>query len=345
MVDNSKDSFSFSAIGKFLGIRPSLEALKQWVHNSWSPSKPSFISRTEKGHFLFRFSSKEDRDLMVSHSPLLMDRRKLLLQSWSPSQDDASWPVVSPVWIRLKGIPYHCWSSDILLSIASSTGKPLRLDDTVASQRILSYARVLVNLDVGKPGPRLLTIEMEGEYAIEVEVLYENVPCSKCLSVGHLQAKCPYTSKPSILKTPTTSASFSKPVPLDNLQENSAPIPHNPSPCPGTTVPPTSFTVPSSSQFLSSPRNSLPPGIPDPTPSISNHSSVAQTVSISPVKQPTSLPPDNTDSHTENPIMSFPSNIIFEILDKIPAPVIAYLNPFSVLENCSLVEPTSSFQC
>ncbi|XXG47701.1 hypothetical protein AAC387_Pa02g2301 [Persea americana] len=132
MVNNSKESFSFSAIGKFVGRRPSLEALEHWVQSSWRLSRPCLISLTEKGFFLFRFNSPEDRDILISQSPLMLDRKKLMLQSWTPGQNEESWLVITPIWIHLKGVPYHCWSSDILLSIASSVGKPLRLDETTA---------------------------------------------------------------------------------------------------------------------------------------------------------------------------------------------------------------------
>lgn len=124
-----------------------------------------------------------------------MERKKLLLLPWFPSQDKEYWPAVTPIWIGPKGIPYHCWSNDILLSIAGSISKPLRLAETTASQRIMSYARVLVNLDVAKPTPGSLTIELEGDAVVEVEVLYENIPCFECLSVGHLSSKCPFSNK------------------------------------------------------------------------------------------------------------------------------------------------------
>eukprot|EP00268_Persea_americana_P038971 TRINITY_DN38603_c4_g1_i1.p1 TRINITY_DN38603_c4_g1~~TRINITY_DN38603_c4_g1_i1.p1 ORF type:complete len:234 (-),score=26.72 TRINITY_DN38603_c4_g1_i1:171-872(-) len=176
MVSTSKDSFSFTAIGKFVGRRPSLERLEQWVYSSWRIARPSFISLTERGHFLFRFSTKEERDSPINQRPLHMDRKKLLLLPWSPGQDEDVWPAVTPVWIRLKGIPYHCWSSDILLSVAASIGKPLRLDETTASQRLLSYARVLVNFDLAKTNPCSLTVDLEGEAVVEVEVYYENTP-------------------------------------------------------------------------------------------------------------------------------------------------------------------------
>ncbi|KAJ8618165.1 hypothetical protein MRB53_014351 [Persea americana] len=133
-----------------------------------------------------------------------MERKKLLLQPWSPRQEVSSWSTVTPVWICLKGIPYHCWSNDILLSIAGSIGKPLCLDEITASQKMLSFARVLVNLDVAKPNLTSVMVDLEGDGVVEVEVLYENIPCPNCLSAGHLSSKCPFSSKPPLLKTPAT---------------------------------------------------------------------------------------------------------------------------------------------
>ena len=92
-----------------------------------------------------------------------MERKKLLLQPWSPGHDVSSWPAVTPVWIRLKGIPYHCWGSDILLSIAGHIGKSLRLDEITASQKMLSFARVLVHLDIAKPNLTSIMVDLEGE--------------------------------------------------------------------------------------------------------------------------------------------------------------------------------------
>ena len=111
-----------------------------------------------------------------------MDKRKLLLIPWSPSQDEDLWPAVTPVWIGFKGIPYHCWSRDILISIVGTIGKPLRLDEIIASQRMLSFARVLVSLNVANVCPSSIIVELEGDGKVEGEVHYENVMCLACLS-------------------------------------------------------------------------------------------------------------------------------------------------------------------
>ncbi|KAJ8644313.1 hypothetical protein MRB53_006061 [Persea americana] len=180
MVFTGKESFSFSAIGRFVRRRPSLERLKRWVHASWSLSRPCLSSLTEKGNFLFRFNSPEDLS----------------------SMNEDSWPTVSSVWIRLRGILYDYWSSNILLSIASYIGNPFCLDETTATQRILSYDRVLANLDVSNLLPYSISVDLEADAKVEVELQYENIPCSKCLSAGHLTAKCPFASKRGTLRKP-----------------------------------------------------------------------------------------------------------------------------------------------
>lgn len=71
---------------------------------------------------------------------------------------------------------------------------------------MLYFARVLVNLDVKMTGPGVLVVELEGDTVVEVEVQYENVPRSKCLSASHLSRKWPFSAaKPPLLKTPTLS--------------------------------------------------------------------------------------------------------------------------------------------
>ncbi|KAJ8645020.1 hypothetical protein MRB53_006768 [Persea americana] len=48
IVAFSKESFTFSAIEKFVGRRPLLEQLEQWVKSTWHLSKPCLISLAEK---------------------------------------------------------------------------------------------------------------------------------------------------------------------------------------------------------------------------------------------------------------------------------------------------------
>ncbi|KAJ8619850.1 hypothetical protein MRB53_028379 [Persea americana] len=71
---------------------------------------------------------------------------------------------------------------------------------------MMSFARILVNLDLAKPYPNSVLVELEGYTVVEVEALYENIPCSSCLPTGHLYVVCPFSSKPVLLKSPSAVA-------------------------------------------------------------------------------------------------------------------------------------------
>lgn len=59
--------------------------------------------------------------------------------------------------------------------------------------------------------------------------------------------------------------------------------------------------------------------------------------------EPQSIDPiQNRDSQIGNPILSLRPDIVYEILEKILAPVLDCSNPFSILENCSFADPSSS---
>lgn len=94
-------SHSLPLVVLLVARRPSLERVENWVHASWRLSKPCLISLINKGHFIFRFNSQEDRDSIIDQSPFLFDKKKLLLLPWTPRQSEDSWPDITPVWIHL----------------------------------------------------------------------------------------------------------------------------------------------------------------------------------------------------------------------------------------------------
>jgi len=52
------------------------------------------------------------------------------------------------VWIKFPKLPLKCWSLKCLSKIASVLGKPLLCDKLTSMMSRLSYARVLVELDL-----------------------------------------------------------------------------------------------------------------------------------------------------------------------------------------------------
>lgn len=49
------------------------------------------------------------------------------------------------------------------LPLASPIGQPIKLDEIISTQRILTNARGLVNIDLSKLKPNTILVELEGE--------------------------------------------------------------------------------------------------------------------------------------------------------------------------------------
>lgn len=123
-----------------------------------------------------------------------------------PGLVDLPLPKSAAVWIRMRNIPFHCWSRQILFSLAQAIGHPLKLDDITASQKFLTYARVQVELNLLKELLSEIWPEMEEDDSIPIHIEYENLPCSKCLIPGHHPKFCPSEPKSSdkqSIKQPT----------------------------------------------------------------------------------------------------------------------------------------------
>ena len=209
---------------------------------------------------------------------------------------------------------------------------------------MLSYARVLVNLDVAKSYPRFLSVELESDATLEVEVLYENIPYSECLSTGHLSTNCPYRVKLALLKSPTQAALLKTPPTIVDAGSASVPeVSAN-----ATKVPVViSISEVSGSLALVS-EDSVSLATLAIAPIISGN---AQSYSH-PTNGPPKLPPSTNGSHTlglnpesdpqyASPIMALSWDVVHVILEKNLAPILDCSNPFFVFEHYTFADPTS----
>lgn len=66
---------------------------------------------------------------------------------------------VIPIWVKLPNLPLNCWGNDSLSRIGSLLGVPLYADECTSSQARISFARLLVEMDVTVPLPEVIWIE------------------------------------------------------------------------------------------------------------------------------------------------------------------------------------------
>ncbi|KAJ6370146.1 hypothetical protein OIU76_028423 [Salix suchowensis] len=97
-----------------------------------------------------------------------------------------------PVWIKLPNLPLKCWSSTCLSKIVSVVGRPIQSDMLTSSMARLSYACVLVEIDLRKKLRESVAICLPNGVMIDQQIVYETLPkfCSYCKVLGHMVETC-----------------------------------------------------------------------------------------------------------------------------------------------------------
>ncbi|KAJ8618135.1 hypothetical protein MRB53_014321 [Persea americana] len=124
-----------------------------------------------------------------------------LLNNNSTPKTETPWLIKAPLsWIRKSFSFYHGsrGKTNVLGRLSPLSGSASRAFPITAG-----------------PSPNSISVHLEGEgvAVVEVDVQYENIPCSECLFAGHLTAGCPYAVKPGLLKLPAKVIQTENPPP------------------------------------------------------------------------------------------------------------------------------------
>ncbi|KAF8034662.1 hypothetical protein BT93_C0851 [Corymbia citriodora subsp. variegata] len=187
-------------VGKKLPFRLVETALKHlWGHRLLE------VKANDQGFYFFHISDAEFRREILEGGPLTVARVPLILQQWKPMLVLKKGEHSSiPVWIRLKNLPYELWSATGLSKVASAIGKPLNVDQRTEQLKMISFARVCVELSATKPCHDSITVFLNGESRI-VDVEYEWKPVS-CLNCGVFGHRCHANGPTSVASQPISKA-------------------------------------------------------------------------------------------------------------------------------------------
>ncbi|KAI5666267.1 hypothetical protein M9H77_16120 [Catharanthus roseus] len=212
-LDNVVSTWGFALIGYVAGGFPGIEAVKR-LTNTWNVPHKFYVHKC--GWLVFRFEIFEDRDQVLQGGPYLIYGRPLILKEMPPLFEFGPCTLsVIPIWITLPGLPLDMWNAKLLGKICSEVGDPICTDAMTSRKERISYARVLVNVDLAKD----LTTEVKlnlpnGKKRMQL-ITYENLPkfCSVCKLVGHNFERCfhnPKNKKELGQKTPMRNSNDGK---------------------------------------------------------------------------------------------------------------------------------------
>ncbi|XP_059310372.1 uncharacterized protein LOC132061616 [Lycium ferocissimum] len=142
----------------------------------------------EDGYYIAKFQSVADMQEIVYSGPYCLNNKPLILKQWT-LQFDLSKEFLSeiPLWIKLPKLPMNCWSCDSLSHIGNAIGCPMFADECTTKQTRISYARMIIEVDVTKPLPDEIAIIDANVVIFHQRIEYEWKPefCEKCQKVGH----------------------------------------------------------------------------------------------------------------------------------------------------------------
>lgn len=191
-LDDFVNSYETQAlICRFNSFWPKPLNLFHWIFTSWTLDCD--IHLCSKGFFIVKFSSQEARDTVIRDGPWFWGTSGLFMTPWFPDFDPNKMTVTKmPVWVRLYNLPLHFWNDHVLEGIGNSIGKYIKTDLERIDERIYTFARICVEVDLSKGLPENIKLIYKQQKWLQV-LDYENTAfrCRNCRQTGHLQSTCP----------------------------------------------------------------------------------------------------------------------------------------------------------
>lgn len=190
------------ALARHLGKEGLAGILKSWH------TDVQVIPNTH-GWITFVFSSSTKRDRVLSGGPYVVYGRTLLLKVLPPwfkiGTDELT---TLPLWVTFPHLPLECWNVKLLSRIVSKVGTPLVIDKLTKSMECISYALVLLDVDVSKPLVWKISIIDARGVPFEQKVCFEQEPsfCPSCNTFGQLLEHCPKSVTPAVPSATSCSA-------------------------------------------------------------------------------------------------------------------------------------------
>ena len=181
-----------------VGSTPTITALFKFIAQQWNFVAKPLVYKHDEGYFMIRFASVEDKNAVLQSGPHMFNNKPTVVKPWKPHfYFHAEILNTVPLWVRLPNLALNCWSMDCLSRICSLLGTPICADECTSRQLRVSFARVLVEMDVTKPLPKSVVLEDPQGKLIEQKVWYEwALPfCVKCQKVGHVCGESKSTDK------------------------------------------------------------------------------------------------------------------------------------------------------
>jgi len=183
--------WNFCVVGCVSGKSPGFRALHSIISNVWKCEATLTIH--DSGWLVYKFKTEEDKLTVLHGGPYLVYGQPLVLRPMTKFFDFSSEEMSRvSVWVNFPNLPLCCWSPVCLSKIASVIGKPIQCDQLTSNLSRMSYARVLVEIDLLEELQHSVEIYLPEGLTLHQKVVYETLPkyCNFCHVLGHTRLLC-----------------------------------------------------------------------------------------------------------------------------------------------------------
>ncbi|KAL2901408.1 hypothetical protein RDABS01_026490 [Bienertia sinuspersici] len=176
-----------------LGANPPLPVMSGFCNRIWGKKGLDKVSMVGRGLFLVRFNTLEQCHKALTGDPQFFDYKPLIMKQWSPDIELHKENVKTvPMWIRMPNLDLKYWGQGCLHKLGDIIGTTLKVDNVTMNKDRLSYARILVEVELDKELPDYIRFQNEKGLPVQQNIEYEWRPtfCTVCKKYGHPSDKC-----------------------------------------------------------------------------------------------------------------------------------------------------------
>ncbi|XP_060201116.1 uncharacterized protein LOC132629783 [Lycium barbarum] len=205
-VERETEKWRCALIVYIIGECPGYNTMNRFISQTWNNITEPTVYLHEEGYFIVKFQTIEKMREILYAGPYTINYRPLILKPWTPDFNfSEEFPTEIPLWVKLPQLPMNCWGSNSLSRISSSIGTPIYADECTAKQTRVSFARMLIEINITKPLPDEIKVLDPNGKLFTQPVTYDWRPlyCEVCQSIGH---KCSPVTAPAAQARPRRRA-------------------------------------------------------------------------------------------------------------------------------------------
>ncbi|XP_019241804.1 PREDICTED: uncharacterized protein LOC109221819 [Nicotiana attenuata] len=187
-VEEEEAKWKCALIAYILGDGLGYKAMQRYISIHWSHVPEPDLFYHKEGYYIIRFKNMEDPREILCAGPYSIASKPIILKPWTLDFDfSKELPISIPLWEKFPKLPMSCWGMRSLSRIASVIGKPIFADECTTKQTRVSYARMLIEVNVTKELPSEVWVMEPNDKKFLQSVSFDWKPayCEKCLVVGH----------------------------------------------------------------------------------------------------------------------------------------------------------------